>query len=371
MRLRLFWKLGLSYLALLLLALYAVYLHASRSWESAFLEAAYRHLESLARVAEGRPPDLGHPKDLAAWTDWLSESGTRVTVIASDGTVLADSDDDPARMENHGARPEVQAAFARGRGRATRFSATVRRELVYVAVRVPRGPEDYAVIRFAQPLGRVQEAIEEVLAPLAAVSFAVLILGGGVSLFVSRRFSDRVNRLKAFSRRVAEGDFRPELVTEEKDEIDELSSSLNQTVERLASSMRAIEKERNQSASILSSMSEGVAVVDREERVLFTNPAFRRALQERGEGEFEGRRLVELTRQSEILAMVQKVLQGATARNRRSRRPASRASISSSVPLPSLRRARSSWSSRSPRSGGWSEYAGTSWPTSLMSSGRR
>jgi len=309
-RLRLFWKLGLSYLALLLLALYSVYLYSSRSWERAFLEAAYRHLEALERVAEGRTPDLDDDKTLVAWTDWMSESGARVTVIASDGTVLADSDDDPARMENHGSRPEVQAAFSRGRGRATRFSATVRRELVYVAVRVPRGTDDYAVIRFAQPLGRVQEAIDEVLAPLATVSLAVLVLGGGISLLVSRRFSDRVNVLKAFSRRVAMGDFRPEPLAKEQDEIDELTSSLNQTAERLASSMRAIEKERNQSASILSSMSEGVAVVDREERVLFANPAFRRALQERGEGELDGRQLVELTRQSEILAMVQKVLGG-------------------------------------------------------------
>jgi two-component system phosphate regulon sensor histidine kinase PhoR len=107
---------------------------------------------------------------------------------------------------------------------------------------------------------------------------------------------------------VADGDFRPEPLAEERDEIDELSSSLNQTVERLSSSMRALEKERNQSAAILSSMSEGVAVVDGEERVLYANPAFRGTIQERTEGALEGRRLVELTRQTEILAMVRKVL---------------------------------------------------------------
>ena len=74
--------------------------------------------------------------------------------------------------------------------------------------------------------------------------------------------------------------------------------------------MRLLEDERDQSAAILSSMSEGVAVVDRDERIRYSNPAFRRALHTGREQTFEGRRLVEVTRQSEILAMVQGVLKG-------------------------------------------------------------
>jgi two-component system phosphate regulon sensor histidine kinase PhoR len=57
-------------------------------------------------------------------------------------------------------------------------------------------------------------------------------------------------------------------------------------------------------------MSEGVAVVDREERIRYSNPAFRRALQRGGEQSLEGKRLVEVTRQSEILAMVEGVRKG-------------------------------------------------------------
>ncbi len=310
MHLRLFWKLGLSYLALLLFALTAVYLYTSRIWERNFLESAYRNLDALARIAESRPPDPSDGKALAAWTKWMSGSGARVTVIALDGVVLADSDQDPARMENHGDRPEVRMALAEGRGRATRFSKTVERDLVYLAVRVPKATSHPLVIRFAQPLGRVSDAIEEARAPLVTVSLAVLIVGGGLSFLVSRRFSSRVNRLKAFSQRVAEGDFRPAPLPEGGDELADLQSSLNQTVERLARSMRSLEEERNQSAAILTSMSEGVAVVDRDERILYSNPAFRQALQATGELAPEGRRLVEVTRQSEILAMVQKVLKG-------------------------------------------------------------
>jgi two-component system phosphate regulon sensor histidine kinase PhoR len=125
---------------------------------------------------------------------------------------------------------------------------------------------------------------------------------------VSHRFSDRIAELRNYLQRVAEGDLRAEPEGEPSDELAELQSSLKQTVERLAGSMRLLEDERNQSAAILSSMSEGVAVVDREERIRYSNPAFRSALHAGREPTFEGKRLVEVTRHTEILAMVQGVL---------------------------------------------------------------
>lgn len=309
MRLLLFWKLGLSYLALLLLAPTAVYLYTSRIWEENFLESTYRHLEALVRVGEGRPPEVTDREALADWTRWLSGSGARVTVIASDGTVLADSDEDPARMANHAGRPEIREALLAGRGRSSRFSETVRSDLVYLAVREPWGPSPPVVLRLAEPLVRVHEAMAEVRGPLLGVSLLALVVGGFSSLLVSRSFSKRVGRLEAFSQRVADGDFSPAPVAQRRDELDDLQASLNETVARLSRSMSSLARERNQSAAILSSMSEGVAVVDREERILYSNPAFRRALQAYGESSSEGRRLVEVTRETEILAIVQEVLE--------------------------------------------------------------
>ncbi len=308
MRLRLFWKLGLSYLALLLLALTAVYLYTSRIWDEHFIESTYRHLEALVRVGEGRPPDVTDPETLADWTRWLSASGARVTVIGSDGTVLSDSDEDPTRMVNHAGRPEVRQALVGGQGRSSRFSETIQTDLVYLAVREPWGPRPPIVLRLAEPLGRVNEAMAEMRAPLLTVSLLALVVGGFSSLLVSRGFSTRVSRLIDFSQRVADGDFSPAPVARGSDELDNLQASLNQTVERLATSMSSLAQERNQSAAVLSSMSEGVAVVDNEERILYSNPAFRRALHAAGESSSEGRRLVEVTRETEILAMVQEVL---------------------------------------------------------------
>ncbi len=310
LRLRPFRKLGLIYLALLLLFLTAVYIQTLRAWNESSLEASYRNLAAIARLAESRSPASSDRESLAAWAEWVSESGARVTIVAPDGTVLADSDEDPSGMEKHGDRPEIKAAWSEGRGRARRLSQSVRQELAYLAVRVSWATVGPVVLRLALPLRSVYQTAAEVRTSLVATLLIALLIGGAVAVSFSRRFTERVVSLKSFLARVAEGDYRPEPGAESGDELAELQGSLNDSVERLHQSMRFLEDERNQSAAILSSMSVGVAVVDREDRIRYSNPAFRRALHWGGELSFEGRRLVEVTRQSEILAMVQGVRKG-------------------------------------------------------------
>lgn len=309
MRLKLFWQLGLSYLLLLLLALATVYVYTTRALERNILDSTFAHLDSLIRVAETRPPAVDDIGALREWTDWMATSGARVTIIARDGVVLAESDREPDTMDNHAGRPEIRDAFREGRGRATRFSNTVRKELVYLAVRYEWGPSPPIVLRVAQPLVQVSDAIADVRGPMASVSLVVLLVGGGLSLLFSRVFSGRVRRLRELSRRIAEGDFTPAPVPRGDDELAELASSLNETAGRLTTTIQSLERERNQSRAILSSMSEGVAVVDADRKVRFSNRAFREELRLELDSEtIKGRHLIEITRHKEILTMVDDVL---------------------------------------------------------------
>jgi len=297
---KLFWKLGLTYLLLLLVGLLAVYAVTVRQIEQNALQAAFNQLEAMMRLAQAQPPIVDDPVELEAWKAWLAGGGARVTIIAFDGTVLADSDEDPARMENHSDRPEIREAFASGQGRATRFSATLQRDLVYLAVRYRSGVEPPVVLRLALPLAEVNQTIAEVRRPIATVSILALILGAVFSLLFARNFSGRVERLIGFSRRVGEGDFNPISVEGASDELAELTASLNQTAARLDRSIRSLTEERNRWTAILSSMSEGIALVGPDERILFCNQAFSDALAE-GRGDFTGRSLAVVTRQPDLL----------------------------------------------------------------------
>ena len=84
---------------------------------------------------------------------------------------------------------------------------------------------------------------------------------------------------------------------------------MKDTAARLATSIQSLEEERNQSRAILSAMSEGVAVVDADRKVRFSNRAFREELRLDVDGdEIKGRHLIEVTRHNEILTMVDDVL---------------------------------------------------------------
>ena len=134
-----------------------------------------------------------------------------------------------------------------------------------------------------------------------------MVLAGGVSLWVSRGFSARVERLKAFSRRVADGDFRPLAVDRTGDELDDLARALNATAAHLDQTIRMLTDERNRSAAILGSMVEGVAVISVQERILFSNQAFSQILG-LDPAACEGRRPVEVIRQTELLFAIQQAL---------------------------------------------------------------
>ncbi|MGH9862737.1 MAG: two-component system histidine kinase PnpS [Candidatus Acidiferrales bacterium] len=307
MRLKLFWKLGLSYLLLLFLVLLVVDLFAAATLRGDYLRAGFEQLEALSRLAQTRPIPLENPDELRAWTAWLGESGVRVTVVAADGLVLADSAHDPATMENHANRPEIQQALARQQGRAVRYSDTLQRDLLYLAQRYETAPGSPVVIRLALPLAAIDDALADFRRRLWTASLVLLILAGALSLLFSRAFSGRVQQLKDFSARVAGGDFRPLPVEREGDELAELAAALNQTAARLEETIRSLRDEHNRSAAILRSMVEGVAVISAEGHIVFCNQAFCRVTALENE-RCEGRPLSEVIRQSDLLTAVQAVL---------------------------------------------------------------
>jgi two-component system, OmpR family, phosphate regulon sensor histidine kinase PhoR len=316
-RLNLFWKFAFAFLALLVSVLLAVDFFAERSLRADYQRVGFEQLTAIARIAQAHPPQWtpaspDHPEDLAPVRDWatqLAASGARVTVISGDGRVLADSQSEPQTMENHATRPEVREAMARGEGRSIRHSVTINRDLLYYAVRqnTPAGPP--IVLRFAFPLETVDQVLSSFRRRLWLASFLILLIAGAISLLFSRSFTGRVERLKDFSRRVAEGDFRPLPRDGSGDALEALGISLNRTAARLDRTIHTLTEERNLSSAILGSMVEGVAVVNGSERLVFANPGFAEILG-LDVPPTSGSALVEVVRQTELLEAVRQVLRG-------------------------------------------------------------
>ena len=308
MRAKLFWKLGLTYLALLLGVLFAVDLYSARVLQRDYIRSANDKLASLLGIAMARPPQIDNPDELRSWTESMSKGGVRVSVIDKNGRIVADSEQTPETTQDQSDAPEVQQAFAMGQGGSIRGTA-IERQFAYRAMRYqpPSGPP--VVIRMALPLTGIGFSLRELRQGLLAASVVILIAGGFASLMFSRTLAVRVEQLKDFSRRVAGGDFRSLRFDGPRDELADLAGSLNETAERLDATIRSLSGERNQSSAILRSMVEGVAVIDAQERLVFCNRAFLDILN-LDSTKSEGRPVIEVIRNSELLGLVRKALRG-------------------------------------------------------------
>jgi len=312
----LFWKLAFTFLALLLSVLVAVDFFAERALREEYTRTTLGQLESVARLAKAQPPQFSsvppsNSEDRAVLDRWVTQmaaSGVRVTVITADGQVLADSQSDPRTMESHAERPEVRAAMANGEGQSARRSVTIGRDLLYYAVRSDAATRPPIVLRFAAPL-TVHETLVAFRRKLWFASVIILLLASTASLLVTLGFSDRIERLKEFSRRVAEGDFRPLPGDGSGDALEKLGASLNQTAARLDRTIRTLTEERNLSSAILGSMVEGVAVVSGAERLVFANQSFAEILGLDLPPK-SGSALVEIVRQTDLIEAVRRVLGG-------------------------------------------------------------
>ncbi len=264
--------------------------------------------------------------------------GSRLPQQQAQQQVQQQSEEQPEQQ------PEFRQAVIAGEGHAVRHNSALHQDVVYWAVRLdppgnqprdlPLSPatspatsratgavDESAVANPSFPATQAQPLILSLELPLAEVdatiarfrrrfwsaSLILLLFVGGGSLVVARSVSRRIRQLKEFSLRVAEGDFRPLEMSPGGDELDDLAHALNHTASQLDGTIRVLTDERNRSAAILRSMIEGVAVISAQERVLFSNNAFSQILGLSGMS-VEGRPLVEIVRQSDLLAIIKRAL---------------------------------------------------------------
>ena len=317
MRPKIFWKLALTFLALLLSVLLAVDFLAERTLRRSYEAHGFQELKALAGVLRQQPLPLSTlppqtPADISRLNTWVKNaaaSGVRVSLIYADGTVLADSESETQTMESHADRPEVLAALENGEGQSARYSVSVKHALLYYAVRENLAGGTPVILRLALPVQSIDEELATFRARLWLWSLLILFLAGVVALLISRSYTDRIERLREFSHRVAEGDFRPLPADGKDDTLESLGTSLNQTAQRLDRTIRTLTEERNLSAAILGSMVEGVAVVNGVERLVFANPGFAQIL-DLDVPPVSGSSLLEVVRQTELIEAVRRVLAG-------------------------------------------------------------
>jgi two-component system, OmpR family, phosphate regulon sensor histidine kinase PhoR len=307
-RLRTRSRLFLSYLLLVAGVVLALMLGVDVTLRGPLVEQAAAELQREVRLAaEVYDARGGAPDSLARALSALS--GHRVTVVAPDGTVVGDSHVAPAHLaslENHGARPEVMAAFARGSGTAVRRSASVGAELVYAAARTSRGP----VIRFAMGIEAAEAAVARVRRQIAAVGGMALLLAAALSLALSHAVTRPLHHMQSVAGAMAAGDLTSRVRSGRGDELGDLGTALDRLADELERRLGQLTREREEMQALIDSMAEGVVALGPDGTVSRTNPAAREIFGL--EGDARGLPPEAVARRPAFLALVQRVRAGET-----------------------------------------------------------
>jgi two-component system phosphate regulon sensor histidine kinase PhoR len=260
------------------------------------LETAALAVRALGaeRAADGDPAGVQTTVAAAG-----AAMGVRITVIAADGTVIADSDQDPRAMENHRQRPEVAVALAGRTGYAERWSSTLERDLAYLAV--PADAPGGAVVRAAAP----HEIVGQLAAPAGVriLLFALIILAAGVlgAFAFSRRLTGPISLVTDVVAKVAEGDFRARLHLRASGEVRRLAEGVNVMAERLQAQFDGLAASGRELDVLFASVPAGIAILGGDGRVVRSNPAFGVLL---SAPRPEGRSVWELTRDPGLMEAV-------------------------------------------------------------------
>ncbi|RJP18580.1 MAG: HAMP domain-containing protein [Candidatus Abyssobacteria bacterium SURF_5] len=269
-------QLYFSYLLIILLALSAVSWYASRTYRKFHLEETKRHLSAAANlIQESLPPiSEGNLPALDAFCKRMAEiSSTRITIILATGTVVGDSERDPTLMDNHGDRPEVISAFTGLEGASSRYSYTLDKEMLYVAVPVSRDDDVVGVVRTSLPLQDIRKTMFHLSAEMLVAAMLVAAAAAAFSFGVSRRITNPLRELKEGAERFADGDLAHRLAASDSHETAILAEAMNRMAAELDQKIHDAVQKKNEHEAVLSSMKEGVLAVDSFERLISLNQA--------------------------------------------------------------------------------------------------
>ena len=307
----LLWQLYPVYLLIIVIALFAI------TWYLSYLLTDFYHnqvaegLQARANLIKDQflqKLEVGDFKGMDVMCKELgASSSTRITIILSDGKVVADSDENPADMENHSNRSEFKNAFEKGIGKSIRFSKTLDQSMVYLALPIREKGKVLAVVRTSVPAVAINEKLSDFNNKIILSAIIVAICAAIVTLFVSRNISQPIQQMKETAQRFALGELERRVPVPKQAELTELAQALNEMALQLQDRIHTITQQRNELKAILSSMVEGVVAVDSNGHIVNINEAAANFLSTDIE-KAQGCTVGEVIRNIEFLEFVQGIL---------------------------------------------------------------
>jgi len=200
----------------------------------------------------------------------------RVTYVAG-GKVLAESGLTPGetdKMEDHSQRPEIVQAMQEGLGTSTRYSTTLKTELLYVAVRMQAaaGLSD-GVLRIAVPFSGVQQSLADSRSRFMTVVAAMALCAVALAIFLVRRTQTMLRSFSQVVDDLGRQEASDKIRVYPGSEFKPLVDSINVLAKQARKNMRHLHETRSQFEAVMAKMTDAVAVLDQDGIILAHNAA--------------------------------------------------------------------------------------------------
>ncbi|MFZ0864586.1 MAG: ATP-binding protein [Candidatus Sulfotelmatobacter sp.] len=266
MKNRIFFKLLAVFLIVIAATAAILDVMIGNAWEASLRTEIERNLTQKTLLFAHRVEnDRAHTLADIAAQEGLA-AGARATIIDASGKVLADSESNPATMENHAARKEFAAALAGQTGENERRSATLGIPFLYVAAPVSGG-----AVRLAYPLSDVEAVQAQVHRRLiwgSSIAFIIaLLIAATASVWTSRRLEHIVD----VAVRIEQGDLQARVEDKPLDEIGRVAAAIDKTAGQVERSFAAVRSSQRQLETLLNSMQDAVIAVSADGLVQWAN----------------------------------------------------------------------------------------------------
>ena len=236
-----------------------------------------------------------------------NKTGTRLSIIDVDGSVIADSGLGSAanvsEMDNHRNRKEVVEAMQAGSGSSERISTTLDKLLYYQALRIDGDTGPLGVARAAMSVDSVESQVSQVRRILWLCAIAAGIFSGFTAYVLVHRMHNQIERLAGAANAIAIGRHRQQIHVRSFDEIGHLAESIQQMSKEIDQRINELQSRNDQLAAILGGTIEGVIAIDQKMRILVANDSAATMLQ-CSPGSAMGRPLIEIVRDETLRRVV-------------------------------------------------------------------
>ena len=225
-----------------------------------FIGVLYNYFESVQKsdlAAHINFVAQGVTNEGINYFDGLKTGVYRITWVDKDGTVLYDSKEDAATMENHANRPEIKSAYETGYGESVRYSSTLMERLIYVAERL----NDGTVIR----VSTLQDTFPIYLMILIKPIVVVLIVSILISLLLASRLTKRI--IKPFNTL----NLDEPLTNEVYDELAPLLNRIEKQQRQIREQLVKLKHNQEEFATVTGNMNEGLVLFNDKGMIISIN----------------------------------------------------------------------------------------------------